>query len=207
MSDAIRERIFEPFFTTKGIGRGTGLGLAVVHGIVTEHEGAITVESLPGHGTTFSVYLPQVEPSTSRTTSDRRPRVPSDPRKGRVLLVDDEEAVTRATTRLLVRLGYEVAGVVRARDAIEAVRAEPDRFDIVITDQNMPDMDGLELSREVAAIRGDLPIVLVSGNQRCTGNQRYTKDELAAANVRFLLEKPYDSSALDRVIRETLGLG
>ena len=195
MDAAIVERIFEPFFTTKGVGKGTGLGLAMVHGIVADHGGAIAVESFPGVGTTFSVYLPEAEsvPSGSLESPPQALRG-----SGRVLLVDDEEALVRSTARVLSRLGYQVTRFVRAVEALEAVRADPDRFDVVVTDQNMPEMSGLELARSISSLRPALPIVLV------TGNRTQSDDELGAANVRYRLDKPYTAELLSEVLARAL---
>jgi len=195
MDAATIERIFEPFFTTKEIGMGTGLGLAVVHGIITDHGGAITVDSVPGRGTTVSVYLSE---AVGPSSSPEQPQEPVRHGSGRVLLIDDEEALVDVAGDLIERLGYQVTRFVRALDALDAVRADPGRFDVVVTDQNMPEMGGLELTRAIAALRADLPVVLISGNRLSTD------DELAAANIQYRLDKPFTGVSLGRVLAQAL---
>lgn len=161
MEPAVLERIFEPFFTTRPPSQGTGLGLAVVHGIVRAHGGAITVTSQPGKGAAFHVYFPAHDPVAF-------PPVPAPvetPRGqgARILLVDDEPAIVMTGTRLLTRLGYVVTGCDRAAGALEMVRAAPGDFDLVLTDLSMPGMSGLDLSSQIRAIRPDLPVILTTG--------------------------------------------
>lgn len=195
MDAATIERIFEPFFTTKKIGMGTGLGLAVVHGIITDHGGAITVDSVPGRGTTVSVYLPE---AVGPASSPEPPQESVHRGAGRVLLIDDEEALVGVAGDLIERLGYQVTRFVRALDALDAVRADPGRFDVVVTDQNMPALGGLELARAISALRSDLPVVLISGNRL------FTDDELAAANIQYRLDKPFTGASLGRVLARAL---
>jgi CheY-like chemotaxis protein len=159
------ERIFEPFFTTKPPGRGTGLGLAVVHGIVQSHEGAVTVESQAGVGTTFHVYLPATAAPTALSGVNHDGR-PTDPPRGKgelVLLVDDDPGVVRLGEHLLERLGYRVDGYTDPRAALNAFTAAPDRYGVVLTDLAMPDISGTEVARQVRAARPDMPVVLTSG--------------------------------------------
>ncbi|MBV8911325.1 MAG: response regulator [Gammaproteobacteria bacterium] len=154
------ERIFEPFFTTKPPGAGTGLGLSLVHGIVLDHAAALEIESLPGTGTTFTVYLP---------LSDREPvpepgPVAAPPGKGEtILVVDDEEPLVHLAEEVLAGLGYEPVGCTGAEQALRLLRAAPQRFDAVLTDAIMPEMSGTELLAEIARIRPQLPGILVSG--------------------------------------------
>ncbi len=162
MDAAVRERIFEPFFTTKGVGKGTGLGLAVVHGIVSEHRGAIRVDSTPGRGSVFHIYLP----ATAAPVAPVAPpsAAPSRGRGQRIFYVDDEESLLRAGERNLARWGYAPTTFARPEDALAALRADPRAADLVITDHNMPGMSGIELATALTALRADLPIVLVSGH-------------------------------------------
>jgi len=160
---AIQGRIFEPFFSTKSAGEGTGLGLAIVHGIVRAHEGAIDLESEPGRGTTFHVYFPAVHTTVQRDTpAEASARAPSHARH--VLFLDDSEALVSAMVRSLSRRGYRVSGYSTPEGALDALRGQPRSYDVVVSDYIMPGMTGLDIAREVAAIRPDLPMVLFSGH-------------------------------------------
>jgi PAS domain S-box-containing protein len=145
----IRSRIFEPFFSTKSY-EGTGLGLAIVHGIVQAHQGAIDVQSEPGKGTTFHIYLPAARPRTGR--------------RRHVLFLDDDQALVSAMARLLSRHGYRVSGHTEAEQALEAVRTAPQAYDLFVSDFVMPRLSGLDVARELSRIRPDLPVVIFSGH-------------------------------------------
>jgi signal transduction histidine kinase/CheY-like chemotaxis protein len=200
------QRIFEPFFTTKRLGRGSGLGLSVAHGIVKEHGGMIRVESELHKGASFHVYLPASDPAviTPLPVLDaaREVEEPAVAPLGCVLYVDDEQAVVSFVTRLIERLGYKAVGCVRGSDAVDAVRAAPKRFDVVLTDYNMPGMLGTDVARAVAAIRPGLPIVLVSGYAEQL-DERLTEP----IGIRHRLNKPFAladlGALLARVIRES----
>ena len=161
------ERIFEPFFTTKPVGEGTGLGLSVVHGIVQAHGGVIVVDSKPGMGSAFTIYLP----ATDTTNEVRTPNpaaatavIPKGVGYGRhILYVDDDASLVFLVKRLLERRGYRVSAHTSQRDALAALRADADSFDLVLTDYNMPGLSGLDLAREVRTIRRDLPVAVASG--------------------------------------------
>jgi PAS domain S-box-containing protein len=157
----IVERIFDPFFTTKEVGTGTGLGLSLVHGIVSDLGGAIDVASTLGTGSTFTVYLPRsgdaVQPIEEKESA--LPRGTGQ----RVLIVDDEEPLVQLATRALVDLGYVPTGFTSSAAALEAFRADPERFDALITDERMPEMSGATLIREVRGMRSAMPVVLMSG--------------------------------------------
>jgi PAS domain S-box-containing protein len=160
MPHAVQARIFEPFFTTKPLGEGTGLGLAVVHGIVTGHSGVITVESAPGHGTRFDLYFPRCNDLAATPPSLQTPL------RGhgeRLLLVDDEAALVRLWTVALTDLGYRVTAYTDSRAALEAFRETPEAFDLVITDQTMPQLTGEALAQELLRLRPRLPIILCTG--------------------------------------------
>jgi PAS domain S-box-containing protein len=157
----IMERIFDPFFTTKEVGTGTGLGLSLVHGIVSDLGGAIDVASTVGTGTVFTVYLPRSGDAPEQS-EDEEPEMPRGEGQ-RVLVVDDEEPLVRLATRTLEELGYAPVGFTSSIAALAAFRADPKRFDAVITDERMPGLSGSALIREVRSIRHGIPIVLMSG--------------------------------------------
>jgi PAS domain S-box-containing protein len=161
MSPEVLERIFDPFFTTKEVGVGTGLGLSLVHGIVTQLGGAIDVASAVGEGSVFTVYLPRA----GEAADDLEREEPEAPRGDHqhVLIVDDEEPLVRLATETLEELGYVAVGFTSSAAALAAFRTEPERFDAVITDERMPGMSGSALIREIRGIRRAIPILLVSG--------------------------------------------
>ena len=173
MDAATREHLFEPFFTTKSVGEGTGLGLSVVHGIVRGHHGVIQVQSQPGEGTVFRIYFPEAASPASLIPAPGQELVPAPAATAsalqagdgvHVLYIDDDESIVDMMKQLLERKGYCVSGYTDQNDALAAARAEPGRFDLVVTDYNMPGMSGLEVARALREIRADLPIVLASGN-------------------------------------------
>ena len=167
MDAAILGRIFEPFFTTKPVGEGTGLGLSVVHGIVQDHEGAIEVDSQPGRGTTFAIYLPAVEEQTNaaKPGTGAAGVTPAMCLKGgqHILYIDDDESLLLLVKRVLERRGYRISGYVNQDEALDVLRADPSRFDLVVSDYNMPGASGLDVARAVRAIRADLPLAVASG--------------------------------------------
>jgi len=195
------ERIFEPFFTTKQPGRGTGLGLAVVHGIVQSHEGAVTVESQPGVGTTFHVYLPvtAVPKSVAETDGNGRPAEPPRGHGELVLLVDDDPGVVRLGEHLLERLGYRVDAYTDPRAALVAFAATPDRYSLILTDLAMPEVSGTEVARQVRSARPQMPVVLTSGYLSPT-QDRKTGDY----GVGEFLGKPFSLKTLAETIAAAL---
>lgn len=193
---AIMERIFDPYFTTKGVGEGTGLGLAVVHGIVKGHGGAISVDSQVGRGTTFHVLLPKIEgePESKVSTYESLPKGSE-----RILFVDDEQAIVEAFHPLLERLGYNVITRASSYEALKAFRASPEEFDLVITDQTMPGMTGEAFARELMAIRPDIPVIL------CTGFSDLINAETAMAmGIKAFVMKPVVLRVMARTIRRVL---
>jgi PAS domain S-box-containing protein len=198
MDAATLARIFEPFFTTKGPGKGTGLGLAVVHGILQAHDGAVVVQSQPGQGTTFHLYFPaelaaQVKP---------RPAGPVSMPAGagqHILLVDDEAALAQAATLSLERLGYRVTGVHSAAEALAAFHEQPGQIDLVITDLTMPGMNGTDLADALQEVRPDLPIIMASG----FGGLR-TAHFARGPGRRAVLQKPVTAEVLARTVHQLL---
>jgi PAS domain S-box-containing protein len=193
------DRLFDPFFTTKPVGVGTGLGLSLVHGIVGEMNGAIDVHSRPGAGTTFSVYLP-AGPDIARL-STAAPAAPLGSGRGQtVLVVDDEPVLVALGEEMLAALGYEPVGFVGSREALRAFRAQPGRFDAVLTDETMPELSGTALARELHALRPELPVVLMSGYGDPALRQR-----AAEAGVCEILRKPLKLEDIARVMDRVLG--
>ena len=189
-------RIFEPFFTTKPLGEGTGLGLAVVYGIVTGHGGAITVESAPGRGTRFDLYFPRCDDLAATPPS---PQEPLHGHGEHLLLVDDEAALVRIWTVALTDLGYHVTAHTNSRAALEAFRDAPDAFDLVITDQTMPHLTGDALAQEILRLRPRLPVILCTGGVPETGAPRP-----GPLGVRVTLLKPVSRLDLSLAIQRLL---
>jgi PAS domain S-box-containing protein len=189
-------RIFEPYFTTKSQGDGTGLGLSVVHGIVASLQGAIEVESAPGCGAAFHVYLP-----CSHNGSEAPNRTPGDLPRGEetILLVDDEPEVLEMTTEMLTHLGYQVIARSSSLEAWQAFKVHADRLDLVITDQTMPHLMGTELAAKIHARRGDLPIILSSGFS-CG----FHESEMHAIGIRSMLHKPILMDQMAVTVSQTL---
>ncbi|WP_425257778.1 MASE3 domain-containing protein [Rubrivivax sp. RP6-9] len=200
MDAATRQRIFEPFFTTKPRGRGTGLGLSVVHGIVQEHEGAITVQSSPGQGTRFEIHLPALAAAAAgdaaaATTSGA---VAVDGGGLRVLYLDDDEIMALMVDRLLQRAGFAVTCLQEPQAAIDALCAVPPAFDLLVTDYNMPLLSGLDVLRAARQVRPGLPAVLTSGSVNDT-----LRAQALALDVAEVLEKQHTLEALAPAIERT----
>jgi PAS domain S-box-containing protein len=197
MDDATMQRIFEPFFTTKPTGQGNGLGLSVVHGIVKGHEGSIAVHSKPGQGSLFQIYLPESPSALPHPSHSPQERASVTAR--RVMYVDDEEPLVVLATRWLGRIGYEVTGFSDSTRALEAFRARPFDFDAVISDFSMPGLSGLDLVREILAVRKDVLVVMSSGYLRMEDQRRAT--ELGAVEV---VLKPQSMAEFGRILHRIL---
>jgi len=196
MSPDVMKRVFEPFFTTRLVGEGTGMGLAVVYGIVKSLQGTITVESEPGVGSTFRVFLPKVRTETAfeLTQPDQSPRGTE-----RILFVDDEELLMEWGQAALERLGYTVTALPDSTEALKLFSSDPSQFDLVMTDQTMPKLTGLHLARKLLEIRSNIPIIL------CTGHSDTVSQETAKeAGIKEFLMKPLVKQELAQVIRRVL---
>ncbi len=198
MRPDVQEHIFEPFYTTKEVGRGTGLGLPVVHGIVKDLGGAITVESAEGKGTLFNVYIPEYPGEIiDRTSSDHH--APSVPGKEKILLIDDEEIILASLKRALNISGYRVVAVKDSMEALRMFGTHPSEFDLVITDLTMPKMTGIELAGKVLGIRPDIPVILSTGF-----NDVIDDREAKSHGIRELLLKPAGAGELKATVRRAL---
>ncbi len=192
-------RIFEPFFTTKQPGEGTGLGLAMVHGIVEQHDGVVAVESQLGEGTTFRVYLPALEDQAAPESPAEDAAVRGNGE--RVLFVDDEPMLARVGQMFLTDLGYHVTAFKAAADALAAFQADPEAFDVVVTDLTMPNASGLELADEVRAIRPEMTVVLTTGFRGSL-----TNEIIREHGISEVLIKPYSGTHLAAALRRALEL-
>jgi PAS domain S-box-containing protein len=195
MTPEVLDRIFEPYFTTKEKGEGTGLGLAVVHGIVTGYGGVISVNTEPARGSVFKIYLPAVETAPPQTHRDEKLQSGRE----RILFVDDEPSLVEIGRDMLQHLGYEVVTFSSSIEALDAFRARPDRFDLVITDMTMPQMTGEHLAQALIETRPDLPVIL------CTGyTERITEEMASALGIKGFLLKPLSAHDLAKKIRDIL---
>ena len=197
MKQSIIDRIFEPYFTTKKEGKGTGLGLAILHGIVKSHGGHISFYSEPGKGAEFKVYLPVIkkQKETSKVETD------ASIQKGdeRILLVDDQDIIVQMEKQMLEQLGYHVTDRISSVDVLEVFRADPDKFDLVITDMTMPNMTGEQLADELIKIRFDIPVIL------CTGfSEKMSEEKAKAMGIKGFLMKPVLMKDLSSTIRKVL---
>jgi PAS domain S-box-containing protein len=196
MDAEIMERIFDPFFTTKGLEGGTGMGLSVVHGIVKNHGGVISVYSEVEKGTTFNVLFPRIEGATEEEATTRR-SLPTG--NEHILFVDDEEMLVTVAKQLLTRLGYDVVATTSSLEAAYIFQNQPDRFDLLITDQTMPHMTGTQLAKELLNIRPDLPIIL------CTGfSEMVTAEKAKDFGIKEYIMKPVTQMDMAESIRRVL---
>jgi PAS domain S-box-containing protein len=191
------KRIFDPFFTTKEVGQGTGLGLSVVHGIIQAHRGTVLVQSAPGQGATFTLYLPEAEAGSEES-------IPADNSMPRgngelIAVVDDEDIVRSFAQMALEKLGYRVASFDSPAQCLEALRKQPDDFAVLLTDQTMPVMNGIELAAEARAAAPLLPVVIMSGYF-----SRISPEKLAQIGHVALLSKPFTNEELARTTHRAL---
>ena len=197
MDPLTEEKIFDPFFTTKKQGEGTGMGLSVVHGIIKSYGGAITVVSESGKGATFEAFFPRIESEATMTTEPHPNDLPGGDEQ--ILVVDDEKILADSMALILEKLGYRVTPRTSSTEALEAFRTKPDKFDLIITDQTMPNMTGAELAKKLIQIRPDIPIIL------CTGfSETISEDEAKAKGVHEFVMKPYVTAQIAETIRQVL---
>ena len=196
IAPAIMGRIFDPYFTTKEVGKGTGMGLAVVHGIVSQHGGAIRVQSVLGQGASFQVYLP-VREAVALLASPPPDSLASG--QERLLFIDDEPALVSMVKEFLAGLGYEVVTETSSKAALALFRRHPERFDLVITDMTMPEMTGERLAQELRRMRPDIPIIL------CTGfSPQLNEEKTRARGIGAFLMKPFVLRELAETVRSVL---
>jgi len=201
MSRELMERIFDPFFTTKPVEKGTGLGLASIHGVMGGHGGAIVVDSTVGKGTGFFLYFPLTESVQSSVSSDKEEAEIVHKGSGCILIVDDQDNVRRMMTEMLERIGYETSVCESGHEAIDYLRAFPGKINLVLTDHIMPHMTGTELAEEIDMDFPGLPVVIISG---------YSKSKLEEeigriSSIKSVLSKPLDGYMLSRALKQALG--
>jgi CheY-like chemotaxis protein len=201
MNESTIARIFEPFFTTKGPGEGTGLGLAVVHGIMKNHDGAILVYSRPGEGTKFDLYFPAHFGSHAPATEPQA-AVALHGNGERILYVDDEKPLGQMGKKILEHFGYRVEIHSDAVAALEALRSQPGAYDLLITDLTMPLMTGMELAEEILLLRPNLPVILTSGYTATLSTER-----LQALGISEVLMKPHSFDSLGATVHRVLSRG
>ncbi len=190
----VKEKIFDPYFTTKAVGEGTGLGLSVVYGIIKDHKGLINVDSVPGVGTSFDLFLPVA------ATSQYEEKVEepfSKCGKEHILIVEDETDLAKYYETSLVKHGYNVTVTGNGYDALETFRAHPDQFDLVFTDQTMPKLTGVQLSEELLGIRSNIPIILATGHIDAV-----SKQDINSIGIRYFLRKPVKIGSLINLIQK-----
>ena len=190
------EKIFDPYFTTKSIGKGSGMGLSVVVGIIKSHDGIITVDSKPGKGSTFTAYFPKIEKQIQHKIVKTEP-VPTGREK--ILVVDDEKNIVKMNKLMLERLGYQVTTKSSSVEALELFKSQPDAFDMVITDHTMPELTGEQLAKKLLEIRQDLPIIISTGY-----SSKMDAEKAGAIGIRAFIMKPITKKELSKIIRDVL---
>jgi CheY-like chemotaxis protein len=196
MNIKTQERIFDPFYTTKAVNEGTGMGLSIVMGIIKNHGGMITVESEPGEGSTFNMFFPIIASAVTQKVETSESLLEGNEK---ILFVDDEELLATLGGRILERLGYQVETQTSANVALENFISDPNKFDLVITDQTMPNITGTELASELLTIRPDIPIIL------CTGfSNKINKSQAIEMGIKEFCDKPLGLKLLAQTVRKVL---
>ena len=196
IASEFKDQIFDPYFTTKEVGKGTGMGLAVVHGIIKSCNGGILFESEPGRGSTFTLYFPAVleEPFEERESPKKLPGG-----NERILFVDDETSIINIGERILHRLGYQVDTETNPVDALAVFKTDPGQFDLVIVDMTMPQMTGDKLAKEILTIRPGMPIILCSGY-----SEKIDEEKARKAGIRAYVMKPIEMNEIANAVRQVL---
>jgi CheY-like chemotaxis protein len=191
-----KERIFEPFFTRKEVGSGSGLGLSVVHGIISNYGGAIVVDSIPGKGSTFIIYLPKYGGEVQKSDKSNKKVLKGDEH---ILFVDDEPEITFMAKKMLENLGYKVSISSDSLSALDEFKSNPDRYSLLVTDQNMPNISGTELASKMKAIRPDLQVIIITGY-----SENLSEEILAENGISEVILKPMLLDDFSKVIRNVL---
>jgi CheY-like chemotaxis protein len=201
IAEDILPRIFEPYYTTKNQGEGTGLGLAVVHGIVKSHNGSIHVHSIPDKGTSVEVYLPAVRKSAQTRANHTKTETEAVAvANAHIMIVDDESAILDIASAMLRNTGYVVTTVDNATEALAKFKAQPDLYDLLLLDMTMPRVNGDQLAAQMRTIRANIPVVLFSGY-----NKRLVGQTAESLGVSAILSKPFHQAELAHAIRKAMG--
>jgi CheY-like chemotaxis protein len=204
MGPSVLNRIFEPFYTTRKPSEGTGLGLSVAHGIIKGYGGVITVESAPAKGSIFKVYLPTVDEETLTTSLPAAASLQTG--NERILLVDDDTDMLYSIKKLLERLGYTVVSCLESSQALETFLQDPEGYSLIIADQIMPSMTGLQLSKEISKCRPDIPIILCSGVLD-ESSVEVSTELLQNNGIAAFIHKPFSMVEISQVIRRVFRCG
>jgi CheY-like chemotaxis protein len=199
IAPGVIDRMFEPFYSTKEVGKGSGMGLSMVHGIVHEHRGHLIVDTAAGKGSTFRILLPDAEEAIQEFRLERQQSREKARLSGSVMVVDDEDVILEFMGDLLQGWGLDVMLMPNGVDAQRAFAAQPQRYDLVLTDQTMPRLTGLELARRIRGIRADTPVILYTGY-----GEEISDAELASCGVRALARKPVEPAELLTLVRTHL---
>ena len=199
MDEKIKSKIFDPYFTTKSVGEGTGLGLAVVHGAVKDHDGSINVYSELGHGTTFHIYLPIIEVEINETAIKKEKEVPLIGGNESIIIVDDDVNILEIAQQALSDHGYRVYSFNNGVQAYQELQKYPDKFDLLLTDMTMPFITGAELALKALQIRPSLPIILFTGH-----SEMINREKALAMGIREYCQKPLNVMQMLVVVRKVL---